>query len=339
MSSKLATIKAVAERAGVSTTTVSHTLNHADRVTPELRERVLKAANDMGYQPSPYARSLRLGRTGLVAVMIPDICNPVFPEITRAIQDELAKAGLDTVIYNTDVPAGMSALYASHYRSYFSSKRFDGIIISDPAILDTESAFENLDLPIVRLGTSSEIPMDKVCLDEHGVGYDAARYLIQHGHRRIGIITGEQRFFSGRETFRGFRDALSDFGLPLDEHLVFPGTYLRQAGSEGIQYMVGLETPPTAVLAANDVMAITAVACLLDMGKRIPEDMAIIGIDNMPQTADIRPALTTVDRGLRAQGQAAAELLLRRLQGEKSGTPETPETIVIPHYIVERISA
>jgi len=335
MTSKSATIKAVAKRAGVSTTTVSHALNHADRVTPELRERVLQAAKELGYQPNPYARSLRIGRTGLIAVIIPDICNPVFPEMTRAIQDELAKAGLDTVIYNTDVPAGMSTVHVSHYRSYFRAKRFDGIIIADPATLDTESEFENLELPIVRIGNSERTPMDQVCIDEHGVGYDAARYLIQHGHRRIGIIAGEQRFFTGRETLRGYRDALRDFNVDLDDDLIFAGTYLRPAGVEGIQYFLALKNPPTAVLAANDVMATAAVGATLDSGKRIPQDISIIGIDNMPQTTDIRPAFITVDRELRAQGRTAAELLLRRLTGDKTNMPES---VLIPHHIVERNS-
>lgn len=336
MPKRSATIKAVAERAGVSTTTVSHALNHADRVTQDLRDRVLKAAAELGYQPNPYARSLRLGRTGLVAVVIPDICNPVFPEITRAIQDELIKAGLDTVVYNTDVPAGMSTIYASHYRSYFSSKRFDGVIIAEPAIIDTESTFENLDLPVVLIGHPTDVLMDHVCVDEYRVGYDAIQFLIQRGHRHIGFITGEQHFFSGRESLRGFYNALSDHGLVFDDRLVFPGTYLRASGSQGIEYMLALGAPPSAVLAANDVMAIAAIGAAIDNTKSVPNDIAIMGIDNMPQTADIRPSVTTVDRNLRAQGLAAVELLLRRLRGEKS---ELPESVIIPHQIVVRASA
>ncbi len=332
----MATIKAVAERAGVSVTTVSHALNRPERVTPELRERVTRAAAELGYQPNPIARSLRTGRTGLVAMIIPDICNPFFPEVTRAAQDELATAGFDTVIYNTDVPAGMAPTYLGHYLRQLAPKRFDGAIIADPATLDTEGVFERLMVPGVYIGHPFPSVIDYVAVDEYAIGYEATSYLIGRGHRRVAHITGEPRFFSACERRRGYLAALADHGLPEDEQLIYPGTFLRAAGSAGIRRLLSLDRPPTAVFVASDVMAIAALGTAYDLGLRVPDDLAIIGVDNIQESSDVRPMLTTVDHNGRTLGRVSAQLLLRRLGGEK---PAQPEAVIVPHQIVERASA
>src|SRR5438105_2152295 len=148
----MSTISKVAERAGVSRTTVSHVLNHADRVSVLLRERVLSAIEELGYSPNPQAQSLRTGRTNIIAMLIPDIRNPFYPELVKTAQSELEREGLDTLIFNTDVPGGHSLAHGREFLRQISRKRVDGLIVGDFALHGMHDDLFGLDVPVVFVG-------------------------------------------------------------------------------------------------------------------------------------------------------------------------------------------
>ncbi|MCA0453877.1 MAG: LacI family transcriptional regulator [Chloroflexi bacterium] len=329
-------IKEVAKHAGVSITTVSHVLNHPERVSKEMQKRVLQAIDDLKYQPTPHAQSLRTGRTNLVGLLIPDICNPFYPELVKVIQVELGQTGMDTLIYNTDVPGGMSATHIAHYLNQIAQKRLDAVIIAGEALTGNEELLTMLDLPAVYIGHLNQSLIDYVTIDDYAAAYDATRYLIEKGHRRIGHISGEPRFFSGRARQQGYEQALRDHGLPVDASLIYEGTYLRPAGRSGIRYLLNLAQPPTAVFIANSLMALAALATLYDMNLQVPDDVALMTFDEIAEMEDVRPKLTTIDYNPHTLGEVAVRLLLERLEG--NGTT-SPQAIRVPYTLLKRDSA
>ena len=167
----MSTISKVAERAGVSRTTVSHVINHAERVSEPLRRRVEEAIDALGYRPNPQAQSLRTGRTNLVAVLIPDIQNPFYPELVKVIQSELEKAKLDTLVFNTDVPGGHSVEHGREYLRQIQHKRIDGLIIADFAIHWMHEDLRHLEIPAVFMGHLPNSAIDSVGFDDYGGCY------------------------------------------------------------------------------------------------------------------------------------------------------------------------
>ncbi|MGZ2373322.1 DNA-binding LacI/PurR family transcriptional regulator [Sinorhizobium medicae] len=190
----MSTIAKVAARAGVSPTTVSHVINHSDRVSKPLRERVEAAIKDLGYKPNPQAQSLRTGRTNIVAMLIPDIRNPFYPELVKAAQSELEVAGLDMLIFNTDVPGGQSQDHGREYLRQIGNKRVDGLIVGDFALHGMHDALMRVETPTVFIGNLPNHAVDCVRIDDFGGGYQMGAYLAGKGHRRIAHVTGPSFF-------------------------------------------------------------------------------------------------------------------------------------------------
>lgn len=332
----MVTIKAVAKRAGVSITSVSHVINRPDRVTPELRERVLQAIEEMGYQPNPSARTLRTGRTNLLALMISDICNPFWTELAHTIHRVVENEGYEILIFDTDVPSGKSETRAEQYARQISQKRFDGAIVAGEAAVGTEHILEEMDIPTVYVGQLEKPVIDSVTIDDCAAAYDATTYLIKQGYNRIAHITGELRFISGRERRRGYEQALTDHGLLIDDQLIFAGTYLSPAGRHAMKQLLSMEMPPDAVFIANARMAIGALASAFDMGRKVPDDVAVMCIDRYSEMDDVRPRLTTIDYNPGVIGEITAQLMLDRLQGLDSNEPRS---IIIPHTLLKGDSA
>lgn len=333
----MATIKEVAEYAGVSITSVSHVINHPERVSETMRERVEKAILDLGYNPNPNARSLRTGRSNLIALLIPDICSPFFSQLVQTIQTEVSKLGLDTVIYNTDVPGGMAKTHVAEYLTQIGQHRFDGLIVAEEALLGHTDILPELNLATVFIGNLEVQPLvDTIIFDDYTAAYQVTGYLIDKGHRRIAHITGELDFHSACERYRGFRQVLEDHSLPIEDDLIYHGTYLRPAGRKGIRYLLEHSNPPTAVFIANSQMAISALATIYDMGKRVPEDIAIVTIDYDAHMEDVRPTLTTIDYNPVTLGHLAVTQLFERLEGNSS---DPPRSLNVPFTLLARNSA
>jgi DNA-binding LacI/PurR family transcriptional regulator len=321
----VSTISKVAERAGVSRTTVSHVINHADRVSKSLRERVEKAIAELGYSPNPQARSLRTGRTNTVAMLIPDIRNPFYPELVKTAQSELEAVGLDTLVFNTDVPGGHSQEHGHEYLRQIRHRRVDGLIVGDFALHGMHDALIDIDVPAVFIGNLPNHAVDSVRLDDFGGGYLMGEYLARKGHKRIAHVTGPSFFKEAMERADGFEKGLADNGVPVAPELRFTGSYLPPSGVEAANWLLGehRNTPPSAVFFANYLMASGALTEFYDRGVTVPRDISVAIFDDLPQLEFVRPRLTRVGNTPTELARQATQMLLDRLGGAYQGEPRT----------------
>ncbi|MDZ5449388.1 LacI family DNA-binding transcriptional regulator [Labrys sp. ZIDIC5] len=329
----MSTISKVAERAGVSRTTVSHAINHADRVSKELRERVEQAIRELGYQPNPQARSLRTGRTDTIAMLIPDIRNPFYPELVKTAQSELEQVGLDMLIFNTDVPGGHSQDHGREYLRQIRNRRVDGLIVGDFALHGMHEVLEDIDVPTVFIGHLPNQAVDSIRLDDFGGGYLMGEYLARQGHRRIAHVTGPDFFSEAMARADGFEKALSDNGVAIDPTLRFTGSYLAPSGREAAAWLRREHghALPTAVFFANYLMASGALTEFYDSGISVPGQLAVAVFDDLPQLEYVRPRLTRVGNSPATLARQATTMLLERLNGSFTGPARTATVPSILH--------
>jgi DNA-binding LacI/PurR family transcriptional regulator len=321
----MTTISKVAERAGVSRTTVSHVLNHASRVSKPLREKVLKAIEELGYVPNPQAQSLRTGRTNVIAMLIPDIRNPFYTELVKEAQSNLEAAGLDMLIFNTDVPGGHSQEHSRQYLRQVRQKRVDGLIIGDFALHGMHDSLLGIDFPVVFIGDLPNQAVDSVKVDNYGDAYLMGEYLAKKGHRRVANITGPSFFREAVARSKGLEQGLADNGAPMDDGLRYEGTYLAPSGGEAVDWLLDVHggNLPSAVFFANYLMALGGLAAFHDRGIRVPEDLAVAVFGDQPQMDYVRPRLTRVGNTPSALAERATAMLLERLSGKVTGDART----------------
>ena len=317
----MSTITKVAERAGVSRTTVSHVLNHADRVSDHLRERVQKAIDDLGYVPNPQAKSLRTGRTNIVAMLIPDIANPFYPELVRTVQNELEAAGRDTLIFNADVPGGHSQAHSREYLRQIKSKRIDGLIVSDFALHGMYEALRQVEIPTAFIGHLPNHMVDSVEVDVVEGCRKMGHYLADKGHQRVGHVTGPSFFQDAMMRAEGFEAGLREAGVTPTAELRFEGSYLPPSGGAAVEAWFGRRNAnrPTTIFFANFLMAIGGLAALHDLGVSVPEDVSVAVFGDQPQMEFVRPRLTRVGVPPSLLARHACRLLLERLDAGHSG--------------------
>lgn len=326
----MSTISKVAERAGVSKTTVSHVINHADRVSKSLRERVQSAIDELGYSPNPQARSLRTGRTNVIAMLIPDIRNPFYPELVKTAQSELEALGFDMLIFNTDVPGGRSQDHSRDYLEQIGRKRVDGLIVGDFALHGMHDALVNLDIPAVFIGHLPNHAVDSVKIDDYGGGYQMGAYLARKGHRDVAQVTGPAFFDEAMQRAEGFEQGLRDHGAAVSADLRFEGSYLTPSGKEAALWLLSKDKLPSAIFFGNYLMASGALAEFYDRGIRVPQDISVAVFGDQPQLEYVRPKLTRVGNGPAVLAGRATEMLLERLNGSYEGEPRTE---VVPCHL------
>ena len=303
----------VAARAGVPPSTVSYVINNGPRpVSPSARERVLKAISELGYHPSDVARSLRTRRTLTIGLVIPDAANPYYGELARAVEEVSFKNGYTVILGHSSHLLERELRYAQVLRS----KQVDGAIFH-PSTSDLEP-IHSLGQAGIQVVVLERLVPGYPCIvadDERG-GYLATRHLLDLGHRRIGCIVraGDPTTSSARVD--GYRTALAEKGLKLDERFIVASEFEYAAGEKAARQLLRLHGRPTAVVAHNDIMAIGAMKAFGDSGLRIPEDVSIVGFDDIALASYAHPPLTTVSNPKDQMGRAAAELLLRLLSHE-----------------------
>ena len=317
----MTTISSVAERAGVSRTTVSHVINHADRVSEPLRRRVNEAIAELGYQPNPQARSLRTGRTNLVAVLIPDIQNPFYTELIGVIQSELEKAKLDTLIFNTDVPGGHSVQHGREYLRQIQQKRIDGLIVADFAFHWMHEDLKLLEIPAVFMGHLPNHAIDAVGFDDYGGCYAMGRYLADQGHRRVAHVTGPSFFEQAAARRDGFEQGFAEHGGTVDEAMRFEGSYLVPSGYDAVEWLLNTHgnKMPSAIFFANSLMARGGLAALYDHKMESPRDIAVATFDDFAHLDYVRPRMTRVGSKPSLLAMKAVEMLRDRVDGRWSG--------------------
>ncbi len=314
---KQPTIKDVARLAGVSKTTVGRVINGEDQSVAEAtRERVLAAIAMLGYERNIVASSLRTDQTLMVALSIPDITNPFWPEVARGVQDACEAQGYTVALLNSDWDARREIAHLQTVRR----NRFDGLLINPIRITNAE--LRALKTPAVLLGSGEAFPdFDSVGSDSAGAVTTALEHLIALGHTRIGLIAGISQRDRPDTRYHGYVEMLLRHGLPFDENLIVRCPYSQAGGVEAMHRLLSLAHPPTAVLAGNDILAIGALIAAREAGLIVPRDVSIIGIDDIQAASTTSPPLTTVAKPKYDIGVQAANLLLARIQG--SG-PEGP---------------
>ena len=321
----MSTIYDVSKEAGVSIATVSRVLNNHPKVDPLLRQRVVSAVQALQYVPSGAARSLATGRTRRVALIIPDITNPFFPELAKGAQDTLDIHGYHLILSNTDDQQDREL----RYLQMLSETGIDGLILSPATVLPLKTtsrardknassalmqALQKLNVPVV--GVSPE-PLsewaDQVTVDEVEAARSAVLHLLNLGHRRIALIGGPEHITVTRDRQQGYRQALAEEQVALDPTLIRYANFRREGGREAMESLLTQGSPPTAVLALNDMMALGALAAIHAANLAVPEDIAVAGIDNIAEAADANPPLTSVSVPRKYEyGRIAAQLLLDR---------------------------
>ncbi len=333
MKARRATQNDVAQLAGVSQATVSMVLSGERGAIPaETFERISAAARQLGYVPNRFAQALKTNRTMTIACMVPDITNPFYPALMRGIQFVSEAQGYDVIAVNTDG----SPERERHFLNWSLQGRVDGVIgvFWTLRAEDFRSVVEG-GVPVVRIESArkgtGDIPLDNIYVDSRAGSFAMVQYLIGRGHRRISMIAGR----GGPQGVRvdGYSSALTGAGGVPD--VVLDDQFNEEGGYRAAQVILHRELRPTAIFAANDLMAIGALQALNDAGVRVPEDMAVAGFDDISAARLVSPPLTTVAQFQHEVGIRAAETLMARLKGKSSGEGTAVE---MPFSLIERKS-
>jgi LacI family transcriptional regulator len=333
----MASIRELAKLSGVSVATVSRVFNDYDDVSPETREKVLRLAEELDYTPTAAARTLVMQRSYVVGVVLntgpdhPDLQHPFFQEVLVALRHRLGEGGFDLLLLATE-REGSSRSYLSRCRAH----RVDGVVLMGVDQHDAD----------VRKLVRSSIPCIAVDVDLVGryAGYvvsdnhtgaaEAVRHLHSLGHTGIATITGMTTTKAGVDRLVGFRSELERLALPYRDGYVQEGDFYVESGYEGMRALLALAEPPTAVFAASDLMAVGALRAVEESGLSVPKDISLVGFDDIQLARLVQPALTTIRQDKAGLGIAAAEAVIRMIEGDGAAPP----VVTLPVELVERAS-
>jgi DNA-binding LacI/PurR family transcriptional regulator len=327
-------ISDVAKRARVSTATVSRTINEAGTVRPETAERVWKVIRTLGYHPNSNARSLVSGRSNLLGLIISDITNPFFPELVKCFEEIALQHGLEVIVGNTSYDPGRM----THCVRRMLERKVDGVaIFTSEMEKGLIAQLEERRIPIVFLDTGSvREQISNIRVNYESGIHEAIDHLFHLGHKRIGFISGPMELRSARIRRTAFLKWLGHYGLLVDDRLNETGNHKIDGGESAMQRILGLGKLPTAILASNDLTAIGALRAIYNAGLHVPEDLSVIGYDDIDFSQYTQPALTTVRLSRAELAQKAMDALVSGL-GAKSKMGR--EFIVETHLIVRGSTA
>ena len=336
----MTTIKDVAALAGVSFTTVSHVLNDTRPVSADARRRVLAAVEDIGYLPSAVARSLRKSETKIIGVLVPNVQNPFFAELVCGVEECCRLAGYSVFLCNSDNDPKRQ----QQYMRTLLEKRVDGLLLSSAG--DDEALARIFKLASVPSVTVDRLVAgaraDRVSVNNSQGAFNAVSHLIELGHRRIACISGPAEFGVARERIEGWRLALQEARIEVDETLVTASDFSSPGGYEAARRILqtqageGNSSPVTAIFAGNDMMAIGALRAAAELGLRVPEQMSIVGFDDIELSRYVFPALTTVGCGVKRLGAEAGRVLIARIE---SPGAELKDVLLTPRLVVRESTA
>jgi LacI family transcriptional regulator len=306
------TIRDVAARAGVSVATVSKVINQRYGVAADTNARVLAVIEELGYEASLVAQSLRNHRTNVIGILVADL-EPFSTELLKGAADAIRGTGFELVVYSAGGRTSDHVGWERRYLSRLTGTLIDGAVLVTPTVTNVQ-----YDAPIVAVdphtGPSALLTIDS---DNLRGGRLATAHLLDLGHRRIAMLTGRPDLQSAQLREQGYRQALADAGVPVDEDLIAFGEYDPEISVKAARRLLTRPDPPTAVFAANDLSAIATIEVAAELGLRVPEDLSVTGFDNVPESALCTPPLTTVNQPIRRMGQRAVELLVQLIRGEQ----------------------
>lgn len=319
------TIDDIARKAGVSTATISRVLNNKPNVDPETREHVLRIVEEMRYVPNTIAANLASGRSRFLGILVPSFAWSFIPDIMHGVSAAIAQSQNELLLYTIDsiqhdhvsrdlidrimspkITAGLLAIFPGQWAEHIVRLHTDG------------------EFPVVMIDDQKKPPhVPWVGADNRGGAYEAVRYLLSLGHRRIAHIQGPMDYFCSSERYDGYRQAMTDAGLSIDPDLVVEGNFGADGGQAAALKFFELppERRPSAIFSASDGMAYGAIKAAEQYGIRIPQDIALIGFDGLEGSSLVRPALTTMKQPFYEIGQKGIELLLSLINSPQDGTP------------------
>lgn len=329
MSQVKVTIADIAKRAGVSKTTVSRVLNDKPDVDKETREQILAIIRETGFVPQTQAVNLVRGRTGLIGLLVPSLTNPYSLTVIQGVAEAIAETDYEMVLYTTSMALKNQELFVKRLTRNLT----DGLLILLPRnFKEYEDQLIKSHVPVVLIdhrGLSSDFP--SITASNRKGAYDAVRYLVSLGHKRIGFISGLMDFGCSRERLEGYRDALNEAGIPYAEKLVRYGDFTEASGYHcGRELLEGAQKP-SAVFCSNDDMAFGMIQAAQDVKFVVPTDLSVVGFDDVPKASFSKPQLTTVRQPLQAMGRRAAEVLLQRIEG---GGPQDKEVVLETELVI-----
>jgi len=327
---KYITLKMVAERAGVSVNTASRAINHKPDINQETKKRILKVAQELGYVRNDTAVALRTKKTGTLGVVIADNRNPFYAEVLNGMEVAAREKNYHIILANTqrDYKKEEEAI------NLLLTKRVDGLLITP--VQDRDDDIKNLieaNIPFVIVGRDfKNIEVDAVYNDEVKGGFLATEYLIKKGHKRIALIDGFLYKSPARGRLDGYKKALNKYRISLDESLISVGDINIEDGYERTRQMLGKNLDFTAIFAYNDMMTFGVMQAIREKGLRIPEDIGLVGYDDIPFSSLISPALTTIRIEKQELGIESVKLLLSHINGNR----EKPKKIMLDVDIIVR---
>ncbi len=330
----MSSLKDVARLAGVSLSTASNALNRKELVAEKTRNKVLSAAEKLNYKPNAVARSLVTGNTRTVGLLIPDISDPYFTEIAKGV-DEYARAhDYSVILCNT----GRDQVTEERYFRILKEKRVDGIIFTGGGRDNDRHLLQAEDSTSIVVVGRHNVSFTAVMVDNTRAATEVTNFLLDKGHNRIGFIAGTLSYTVSQDRLKGYREALFRKGIACDPMLIREEDFKAKGGHRAADFMLNLpsERRPTAIICANDQMAIGAMGAIWGRGLQVPGDIAVIGFDDIPMASLTCPPLTTVRLPMYDMGYKAMELVLKKIskRKEEEGMPE-PQ-IIFPYEIVIR---
>lgn len=333
--SRTVTIRDVARQSGVSVTTVSRVLNNRLDVSEETSQRVMSVVHDLGYASSLAARGMRSRQTNVIGLIIPEVASHYCQEILRGVNRAIALLDKNLIIYTSGVLERENI--AVHERSsvaLLNGSIADGVIVVTP----TATQFST-DAPLVIIDPNNDNPVYPAIIATNREGaLSAVAYLTSLGHRRIGHISGRQELISSVQRLQGYKDGLAAAGLPVDEDLIEIGDFSTPTAIPCARRLLSLPDRPTAIFASNDMTAIAVYQVAAEMGLRIPQDLSVVGFDNLREAAFLFPPLTTIDQSVEKMGALAMEILVKLVNGEALGanSAEARYLLKVPTELVIR---
>ncbi len=324
------TIADVAGEAGVSVATVSR---HMRGQRVRAAQRIERAISHLRYRPSPAARSLKSGKTGAIALVVPDVTNPFFAAVVRGAESITSQSGHTIFLANTDESDERETEIIDSL-----SSRVDGMLLA-PASEDNPNPQRLAEAGIPTVLIDREVPssgyLDAVLVDNYGGARSAMDHLLDAGHRRIATIAGSVESTPGRLRLDGYRDGMNIAGIEPLADFVRVGGFKEHGGYQEMMQLLALPDPPTAIFVANNLMTIGALRAMKDIGVRIPDDLSVIGFDDHPFSEILDPPLTVIDRPMEQQGALAMRMLTSRIGGDNPGTARR---VVLDTHLIERAS-
>jgi LacI family transcriptional regulator len=321
------TIGDVAERAGVSIATVSKVINDRWGVAQGTSARVRAVIDELGYESSLVARSLRSHRTSVIGIVVVDV-EPFSAELLKGAARAIRDTGYELVVFSGCGPRGDQTGWERRYLSRVNGSLTDGTILVTPSSIEPTGG-----APVVavdhNVGSSSLPTVDS---DNLSGAVAATDYLLSVGHRRIGFLAGRTDLESARLRERGYRQALQAAGVAVEPKLIRAGEYQPESAEESARQLLATPNRPTAVFAANDVSAIQTINVGRSLGLRVPDDLSVIGFDNVPESALTDPPLTTIDQSIQEMGFRAVKLLIDLINGKG----DVATHIMLPTRLVVR---